>query len=86
MVTENKAQNTATANKQSNQGMKEKYLKLVEHNSQLVKILRATMEVQSVSSEEFSNTCSLEETSFALFSDLGMLKFTVFYVFSLYFQ
>ena len=74
VVTENKAQNTATANKQSNQGMKEKYPKLLEHNSQLLEILRATMEVQSVSSEEFSNTCSFEETSFALFSDIRILK------------
>lgn len=30
-----------------NQSMKEKYLKLVEHNSQLVEILKRTMEVQS---------------------------------------
>ena len=47
VVTENKAQNTASANEETNQGMKDKYLKLVEHNSQLVEILRATMQVQS---------------------------------------
>ena len=41
VVTEN------AANEQTNQYMKEKYLKLVEHNSQLVEILRATMQVQS---------------------------------------
>jgi hypothetical protein len=41
------AQNTATANEETNQEMKDKYLKLVEHNSQLVEILRATMQVQS---------------------------------------
>ena len=47
VVTESKAQTTATANEQTNNGMREKYLKLVEHNSQLIEILRATMEVQS---------------------------------------
>ena len=47
VVTESKAQTTATANEQTNNGMREKYLKLVEHNSQLIDILRATMEVQS---------------------------------------
>ena len=47
MGTESKVQNTATANEQTNQGMKEKYLKLVVHNSQLVEILRATIQVQS---------------------------------------
>jgi hypothetical protein len=47
VVTESKAHNTATVNEETNQGMKEKYLKLVEHNSQLVEILRATMQVQS---------------------------------------
>ena len=38
---------SVTATAQANQSMKEKYLKLVEHNSQLVDILRTTMEVQS---------------------------------------
>ena len=47
VVTENEAQNTATANEQTKERMKDKYLKLVEHNSQLVEILRATMQVQS---------------------------------------
>ena len=41
------ALSTATAHEETKQGMKEKYLKLVEHNSQLVEILRATMQVQS---------------------------------------
>ena len=47
VVTENNFQNIATTNEQTNKDMQEKYLKLVEQNSQLVGILRATMQVQS---------------------------------------
>ena len=44
---ENKIENTVTEKENNNKSMKEKYLKLVEHNSQLVEILRSTMEVQA---------------------------------------
>ena len=47
VVTEKDGDTSVTATAQANQSMKEKYLKLVEHNSQLVDILRTTMEVQS---------------------------------------
>ena len=40
-------QDIATANEETKKRMRDKYLKLVEHNSQLVEILRATMQVQS---------------------------------------
>ena len=44
---ENNNENTVTEKENNNKSMKEKYLKLVEHNSQLVEILRNTMEVQA---------------------------------------
>jgi hypothetical protein len=77
------AKNTASTNEQADQRMKDKYLKLVEHNSQLVEILRATLEIQSDRFGGFSNTCFIDEICFELFTDIGMLKYFVCNVFFL---